>query len=305
MKWEDFRQSDNIEDRRGDDQYAAAGGGSGLGGLGTSGHLGLGTMVVLGLIGYALGIDPRVLIGGAEMVSQMGSGGQQQQVQRAQPSRQMAAPKDQMGRFVASILAENEDVWKDVLPAQKGVRFTPAPVVLFNGATQSGCGTAQSAMGPFYCPDDKKIYLDTSFFRDMQTKFGGGGDFAYAYVISHEMGHHIQDLLGILPKMQEAQQNASSKPQANAISVRIELQADCFAGVWAANANQKWQVLEQGDVEKAINTAQAIGDDRLQQSARGYAVPDSFTHGSSAQRVQWLQRGLQSGQIDSCNTFAQ
>jgi hypothetical protein len=304
MKWEDFRQSDNIEDRRGDDQYADAGGGGGIGGLGGSGHLGLGTMIVLGLIGYALGIDPRVLIGGAEMVNNMHSGGQQQQAQRAAPQRQ-AGQNDQMRHFVAAILAENEDVWKDVLPQQKGVRFTPATVVMFNGATQSGCGTAQSAMGPFYCPDDKKIYLDTSFFKDMQSKFGGGGDFAYAYVISHEMGHHIQDLLGILPKMQAAQQNASSKAQANAISVRIELQADCFAGVWAANANQKWQVLEQGDVEKAINTAQAIGDDRLQQSARGYAVPDSFTHGSSAQRVQWLQRGLQSGQIDSCNTFAQ
>ncbi len=300
MKWEDFRQSDNIEDRRGDDQYADAGVGGG--GLGSSGHLGLGAMIVLGLIGYALGIDPRVLIGGAEMVGGMQSGGQQQQVARSHP---MAAPKDQMGRFVAAILAENEDVWKDVLPAQKGVQFRPAPVVLFNRATRSGCGTAQAAMGPFYCPEDKKIYLDTSFFRDMQTRFGGGGDFAYAYVISHEMGHHIQDLLGILPKMQAAQQNASSQAQANAISVRIELQADCLAGVWAANANQKWQVIEQGDVEKAINTAQSIGDDRLQQASRGYAVPDSFTHGSSAQRVSWLQRGLQSGQIDSCNTFAQ
>ncbi len=303
MKWEDFRQSENIEDRRGDDQYADAGGGGSIGGGLSSGHLGLGTIVVLGLISYALGIDPRVLIGGAEMVNNMHSGGQQQ-AQQAQAPRRQPAANDQMRHFVASILAENEDVWKDVLPAQRGVQFVPAPVVLFNGATNSGCGTAQSAMGPFYCPEDKKIYLDTSFFRDMQSRFGGGGDFAYAYVISHEMGHHIQDLLGDLPKWQAAQQNAGSKAQANAISVRIELQADCYAGVWAANANQKWQVLEQGDVEKAINTAQAIGDDRLQQSARGYAVPDSFTHGSSAQRVQWLQAGLQSGRIDSCNTFA-
>jgi uncharacterized protein len=296
MKWEDFRQSDNIEDRRGDTQYAGGGGG------GSSGHLGLGAMIILGLIGYAFGIDPRLLIGGAEMVSHVTSrGGEQQQVSRSQPT---GAPKDQMGRFVAAVLAENEDVWKDVLPAQTGVRFTPAPVVLFNGATRSACGTAQSAMGPFYCPEDKKIYLDTSFFKDMKNRFGGGGDFAYAYVISHEMGHHIQDLLGILPKAQAAQQNASSKAQANAISVRVELQADCLAGVWAANANQKWQVIEQGDVEKAIATAQAIGDDRLQQSGRGYAVPDSFTHGSSAQRVQWLEAGLQSGKVSSCNTFA-
>ena len=295
MKWEDFRQSDNVEDRRDDGPMMAGGGGS-------SGHLGLGAMIVLGLIGYALGIDPRLLIGGAEMVNQMGGGRQQQQ---AAPQREMGAPKDQVGRFVSAILAENEDVWKEILPAQTGVQFKPAPIVLFNGATSSGCGTAQSAMGPFYCPLDGKIYLDTSFFRDMKNKFGGGGDFAYAYVISHEMGHHIQDLLGILPKAQAAQQNASSQAKANAISVRIELQADCFAGVWAANANQKWQVIEPGDVEKAIATAQAIGDDRLQQASRGRIVPDSFTHGSSAQRVQWLETGLKSGKVSDCNTFAQ
>ncbi|MCI4677078.1 neutral zinc metallopeptidase [Rhodoblastus acidophilus] len=295
MKWEDFRQSENIEDRRGDGPMMAGGGGS-------SGHLGLGAIIVLGLIGYALGIDPRVLIGGAEMVSHMGGRSQQQQ---AGPQGQRGAPKDQVGRFVAAILAENEDVWSDVLPAQTGVKFKPAPIVLFNGATRSACGVAQSAMGPFYCPLDGKIYLDTSFFRDMKTKFGGGGDFAYAYVISHEMGHHIQDLLGILRKAQAAEQNASSRERANAISVRIELQADCFAGVWAANANQKWQVIEPGDIEKAVATAQAIGDDRLQKASRGYAVPDSFTHGTSAQRVQWLERGLHSGKVKDCNTFAQ
>jgi hypothetical protein len=302
MKWEDFRQSDNIEDRRGDDQYA--GGGGSFGGGGSSGHLGLGAIVVLGLISYALGIDPRVLIGGAEMVSHVSSGsgaGRQQAV----PRGQTGAPKDRIGQFVAAILAENEDVWKDVLPQQKGVRFVPAPVVLYNGGTRSACGSAKSAMGPFYCPEDKKIYLDTAFFREMQQRFGGGGDFAYAYVISHEMGHHIQDLLGDLGKWQTAQQNAGSKAQANAISVRIELQADCYAGVWAANANQKWQVIEPGDVEKAIATAQAIGDDKLQQESQGTVRPDSFTHGSAAQRVGWLQRGLKSGQIDNCNTFAQ
>ncbi|MDI9849218.1 neutral zinc metallopeptidase [Rhodoblastus sp. 17X3] len=293
MKWEDYGQSENIEDRRGDTQYAGGGGGS-------SGHLGLGAMIVLGLVGYALGIDPRLLIGGAEMVSRMGGGGQQEVARKGE----VGVPKDQVGRFVASILSQNEQVWGEVLPAQTGVKFKPAPIVLFNGMTSSGCGTAQSAMGPFYCPIDGKIYLDTSFFRDMKTKLGGGGDFAYAYVISHEMGHHIQDLLGVLPKAQAAQKNASSEGQANAISVRIELQADCLAGVWAANANEKWQNIEPGDVEKAIATAQAIGDDRLQKSQRGFAVPDSFTHGSSAQRVQWLQRGLQSGKVSSCNTFA-
>ncbi len=293
MRWEDFRQSDNIEDRRGDGPMMAGGG--------SSGHLGLGAMIVLGLIGYAFGIDPRVLIGGAEMVSQMSNRSQPQQVAT---QGQTGAPKDQIGRFVAAILAENEDVWKDVLPAQTGVQFRPARIVLFNGATRSACGAARAAMGPFYCPLDKKIYLDTSFFRDMKTRYGGGGDFAYAYVISHEMGHHIQDLLGILPKAQAAQKNAFSGAKANAISVRIELQADCFAGVWAANANEKWQVIEPGDVEKAIKTAQAIGDDRLQKATQGYAVPDSFTHGSSAQREQWLERGLQSGKIADCNTFA-
>ncbi|MCW2315669.1 putative metalloprotease [Rhodoblastus acidophilus] len=296
MKWEDFRQSENIEDRRGSDYAESGGGGFG----GSSGHLGLGAMVVLGIIGYALGIDPRVLIGGAEMASQMASGGAQHQ--SAAPRGQMGAPKDRIGQFVAAILAENEDVWKDVLPQQANVRFVPAPVVLFNGQTRSGCGRAQSAMGPFYCPEDKKIYLDTSFFREMKQRFGGGGDFAYAYVIAHEMGHHIQDQLGTLSKWQAAQQS-SSKVDANAISVRIELQADCLAGVWAANANQKWQVIEPGDVEKAVATAQAIGDDKLQEAAQGRVVPDSFTHGSAAQRVKWLQRGLQSGKISSCNTF--
>jgi predicted metalloprotease len=158
-------------------------------------------------------------------------------------------------------------------------------------------------MGPFYCPVDQKIYLDTSFFNDMKRRLGGGGDFAYAYVIAHEVGHHVENQLGILGRAQRAQQQGT-KIDANRISVRIELMADCFAGVWAANADRKWQILEKGDIEKAINTAQAIGDDRLQQAARGTAVPDSFTHGSSAQRVEWLQRGLQSGRIDSCNTFA-
>jgi predicted metalloprotease len=303
MKWEDFRQSDNIEDRRGD------GGGGGGGGFsipmgGGGGGLGIGTIVILGIIGYFLGIDPRILIGGAQMIN---GGGSSYQTQAPTPQRQAArtgAPSDQIGRFVSAVLAQNEDVWSEVLPAQKGIKFTPAPLVLYDGATRSGCGSAQSAMGPFYCPNDKKIYLDTSFFQEMQSRFGGGGDFAYAYVVSHEMGHHIQDQLGVLGKVQQQQQNASSQAQSNGLSVRIELMADCLAGVWAANADRKWQILEKGDIEKAIGTAQAIGDDKLQQAAGRRVVPDSFTHGSAAQRVQWLQTGLKSGQIDSCNTFA-
>jgi predicted metalloprotease len=216
---------------------------------------------------------------------------------------QQNAQNDPMLVFVKKILGQTEDVWSQVLPAQKGVAYVPPKLVLYSGSFRSGCGQAQSAMGPFYCPNDKKVYLDMSFFNDMRTKYGGGGDFAYAYVIAHEIGHHVQDQLGILDKADEAKQNAS-RTQANAISVRIELMADCLAGVWAANADQKWHVLDPGDIEKAEATAAAIGDDRLQTAARGYAVPDSFTHGSSALRQQWLTTGLKSGQIDSCNTFA-
>ncbi len=305
MKWEDFRQSDNIEDRRGEEGGGGGGGGFSLPTGG--GGLGMGTIIVLGLIGYALGIDPRILIGGAEMVT---GAGRSQQVQQAAPrqqssSRPQGAPNDQLGRFVSAVLAENEDVWSEILPAQKGVKFVPPKLVMFDGQTSSACGQAESAMGPFYCPSDRKIYLDTSFFNEMKSRFGGGGDFAYAYVISHEMGHHIENQLGILQKVQQAQQRAQSKAQANGLSVRVELMADCLAGVWASNADRKWQILEKGDIEKAIATAQAIGDDKLQQASGRRVVPDSFTHGSAAQRTQWLQKGLQSGQIDSCNTFAQ
>ena len=300
MKWEDFRASDNIEDRRGEDE----GSGFSLPMGGGGGGLGLGTIIVLGLLGYALGIDPRLLIGGAELIAHRAAP-QTQQVQSAPRAQtQASAPSDQIGRFVAAVLAENEDVWSDILPAQKGIKFVAPKLVMFDGTTQSACGTAQSAMGPFYCPGDRKIYLDTSFFNDMKRRFGGGGDFAYAYVIAHEMGHHIENQLGILPKVHAAQQQATNQAQANALSVKLELMADCLAGVWAANADQKWNILENGDVEKAIATAPAIGDDRLQQAANRRVVPDSFTHGSASQRTQWLKIGLESGQINSCNTFS-
>ena len=298
MRWEDFRQSGNIEDRRGDD------GGGGGGGLPFGGGgLGIGTMVVLGILGYALGIDPRLLISGAEMATG-GSRSGYSEPQRQTGKSATTPPTDDTGRFVSAILAQTEDVWSEILPAQKGIKYTPPRLVLFSGQTASACGRAQSAMGPFYCPADQRVYLDTSFFNDMKRKLGGGGDFAYAYVIAHEIGHHVENQLGILARAQCAQQQSGDKADANRISVRVELMADCLAGVWAANADRKWQILQQGDVEKAIATAQAIGDDRLQQSSRGSVVPDSFTHGSSAQRVQWLQRGLKSGKIDSCNTFA-
>jgi uncharacterized protein len=307
MRWEDFRRSANVEDRRGD-EYADSSQGSSSGpGLNLgAGHLGLGAIIILGLIGWVLGIDPRVLIGGAEVVQQARnpSGQYQQNVPQQQPTQHANTQQDPLGDFVSAILGGTEDVWSEVLPAQKGIKYIPPRLVRYDGGTRSGCGVARAAMGPFYCPLDKTVYLDTAFFADMKNRFGGGGDFAYAYVIAHEIGHHVQDQLGILSKVQTAQQEAASQAQANSYSVRLELMADCLAGVWAANAQSKFHVVEAGDVEKAINAAQAIGDDRLQQASRGYAVPDSFTHGSSAQRVQWLNIGLKSGQIDSCNTFA-
>jgi hypothetical protein len=294
MEWENSRESTNIEDRRGE----GGGGGFQFGG----GGLGLGAIVILSLIGYATGIDPRILIGGAEMVA-----GQHGSYSTPAPSAtrmsQPVARNDPMRQFAAKVLGETEDVWTAVLPAQKGVAYTPPILVLYSGSTPGGCGAAQSAMGPFYCPNDRKVYLDMSFFNDMKKKYGGGGDFAYAYVIAHEVGHHVQNLLGILGKADEAEQSGS-RTQANAISVRIELMADCLAGVWAANAEQKWRILDPGDVDKAVAAAEAVGDDRLAEAAGRRVVPDSFTHGSAAMRARWLQTGLKSGQVDSCNTFA-
>ena len=304
MEWDNFRASDNVEDRRGD---ASGGGGSGGGGIIGGGGLGIGAIVLILIVSYFTGIDPRTLINGAEQVSNTRNGYQQQQTDDQQPRQQQqaesdGAPKDAMGKFVAAILGETEDTWSRVLPDQKGIQYQPVKLVLYTGRTRSGCGGAQAQMGPFYCPVDKKVYLDLSFFREMKDKLGGGGDFAYAYVIAHEIGHHIQDQLGILGKVQAAEQRADATGR-NAMSVKIELMADCLAGVWAANANKKDNFIQPGDVDKAVSTARAIGDDTLQKASQGYAVPDSFTHGSSALRTQWLQTGLQSGQIDSCNTF--
>lgn len=306
MKWEDLETSQNIEDRRGDDNGPMIARGPRIGG----GGIGLGTMVILGIVGWALGINPAVLIGGAQVISGMRQPREAAlppQEERESPPRTQpgAPPADQLGRFVAKVMGSNEAVWSRVLPEQTGIRFQPPKLVLFDGYTQSRCGPAQSAMGPFYCPIDQRIYLDTSFFRDMQQRFGGGGDFAYAYVISHEMGHHIENLMGILPKVQRAQQMAGSRSEANAISVRVELMADCLAGVWANNGNKTSRFLEEGDIEKAVNSAQAIGDDRMQRATQGRVVPDSFTHGSSAQRTQALLKGLQTGSVDSCNLFNQ
>jgi predicted metalloprotease len=284
MEEDDLRASSNIEDRRG----------FGMGGVGAGG-LGIGAVLILTLIGWATGINPSVLINGAEEVTQNRPTQQQQAAPRG-------APTDQSGQFVARILGETEDVWSQQLPAETGRQYEKPILVLFSGATASGCGTAQSAMGPFYCPRDRKLYLDTSFFDDMQRRLGGGGDFAYAYVIAHEVGHHVQNLIGLLPKVQAAERQAEDAT-ANNLSVRTELMADCLAGAWANHMNQRHNNLTEQDIQQAVNTAAAIGDDRLSRAAGRAAVPDSFTHGSSAQRVRWLTAGLRTGTIAGCNTF--
>ncbi|MFT0892651.1 neutral zinc metallopeptidase [Pseudochelatococcus sp. G4_1912] len=291
MRWGDFRRSDNVDDRRG--------GGFGMPSGGGRGGLGLGAIVILGLVGWALGIDPRLLIGGAEMLTGGSSGYVTEQKSTT------GTPKDQDGQFVAAVLGNTEDVWAKVLPEQTGKAYRDPGLVMFTGGTRSGCGIAQSAMGPFYCPLDQKVYLDVAFFEEMRTRFRAEGDFAYAYVIAHEVGHHVENLLGILPRVQQAQQQASSQAEANRLSVRVELMADCLAGVWAYHSNTGWNSLEPGDIEAALNAASAIGDDRLQQASQGRVVPDSFTHGTSAQRVRWFTRGFQTGKVASCDAFAQ
>jgi len=297
MRWDDFRASTNIEDRRGGGGFGIPGGGGGLG---------IGAVILLTLVGWVLGIDPRVLISGAEQIAGGGSG--YEQVQRPQgqaqrgPQGQQAPPEDEAGRFAAKILGNTEDVWKQVLPQQVNIQYRPPRMVLFSGGTRSGCGSASSAMGPFYCPLDRTVYIDLSFFNDMQKRFRAGGDFAYAYVIAHEVGHHIENELGILGKVQQRQREVG-QVEANQLSVRVELMADCLAGVWAHHSEQRYKALEPGDVEEAMRAAEAIGDDRLQKQSGGRVVPDSFTHGSSEQRMRWFMTGLKGGQVQACDTF--
>ncbi|KAF0230362.1 MAG: hypothetical protein FD175_1684 [Beijerinckiaceae bacterium] len=297
MRLDGIEESENVEDRRGEGRDNRGG----MNFPGGRGGLGFGTIALLTIVGWALGINPAILIGGAEIVSGARNGGQVVSRQSA-PPRSSSQEEEQLRVFVSRVLKTNEDVWQQVLPQQRGVPFKRAPLVLYRAGTNSGCGSAEAAMGPFYCPPDGKIYLDMSFFAEMRTKLRAGGDFAYAYVIAHEMGHHIENLLGILPKVQQAQQRLSRR-EANGLSVRVELMADCLAGVWAYHANQRWRVLEQGDLEEALAAAAAIGDDKLQKQSQGYVVPDSFTHGSSEQRSRWLQQGLRTGQVQSCDTF--
>jgi len=299
MRWEDFRRSDNVED---DGGYGGGGGGFGLP-IGGGGGLGIGTVVVLGLIGWALGIDPSILIGGAEIAT----GGRHYEQPYNQAPRPRTAQDDRTRDFISAVLGNTEDVWT-VIFKSAGQTYQAPKLRRFYGTVQARCGMASAASGPFYCPLDRHIYLDTSFFNDLQVRFRGctgkACEFAEAYVIAHEVGHHVQDLLGVLPKAQQAQQAAGSRAGANRIQVRVELQADCLAGVWANHSDQKWKTIEPGDVEAALQTASAIGDDRLQKQSQGYVVPDAFTHGSSEQRQRWFTKGLKEGKISSCDTFA-
>jgi predicted metalloprotease len=300
MRWDDFRRSDNVEDVR------EGGGGGGGGGFGIpigGGGLGIGTIVVLGLVGWALGIDPRILIGGAEILT----GGDSHYEQQAGPTpARRGTPSDEAGQFVAAVLGSTEDTWQDIF-RQSGQTYRAPKLRLFAGAVQGGCGMAQAAMGPFYCPNDQRIYLDTAFFRQIEERFRGCSGkackFSQAYVIAHEVGHHVQNQLGILEKAQGAQQSTGGRARANQIQVRVELQADCFGGVWANNAEKKHSFLEPGDVDAALQTASAIGDDTLQRRTQGHVVPDSFTHGSAEQRKRWFMQGFTQGKISACNTF--
>ena len=307
MRYDDFRRSDDIEDRR-DDSGGGMGGGGGIGLPMGGGGLGIGTIIVLGLIGYAFGIDPRILIGGAEILNGSGSQAPSYQTDRRSGTVKSGAPTDEMGSMIAGILGEIDDRWSEIFQAS-GQSYTGPKIVLFRNATNGGrCGMAQSAMGPFYCPPERQIFLDTGFFREVETRFhgcsGSACKFTAAYIIAHEAGHHIQNLLGILPKVTAQQQAAGSKTQANALQVRVELQADCLSGVWVnREAKKRPNFLEPGDIDSALTTASAIGDDTLQRQATGRVVPDSFTHGSAEDRKRWFMNGYQQGTLKACDTF--
>ncbi|MFO1224110.1 MAG: neutral zinc metallopeptidase [Lysobacterales bacterium] len=289
MKWEGNRQSENVEDRR--DDGPAMGGGFRLGG---GRGIGLGTIAIALVAGWIFGINPLTILGALE-------GGGLQGAPVSQGPAQRPPADDKAAAFVSTVLADTEDVWRAQFKAQ-GATYREPKLVLFRGAVPTACGTGQAAMGPFYCPGDQKVYIDLAFYETMKSRLGAPGDFAQAYVIAHEVGHHVQALLGITEKVDTMRQRGS-EAQSNALSVRLELQADCLAGVWANNAQRARQVLEQGDLEEALNAASQIGDDTLQRRSQGTVVPESFTHGTSAQRVGWFKRGMQSGNLRDCNTF--
>ena len=279
MRWRNRRRSSNVEDRRG----MRASSGMKIGGLGT---------IVLILVGLYFGFDPTPLL---------------QQMQAPSPQTQQRAPTgapndDPLAEFVAVVLADTEDIWQALFRAGGLPAYQEPKLVLFSGSVQSACGMANSAVGPFYCPGDSQVYIDLNFFRDLQNRFGAPGDFAQAYVVAHEVAHHVQNLLGISKSVQRLRRQVSER-ESNELSVRTELQADCLSGVWANHADRTKQILERGDIEEALNAATAIGDDRLQKQSRGYVTPDSFTHGSSEQRVRWFSKGLESGDMNDCDTF--
>lgn len=278
MRLDDQEESSNVEDRRSV--------GSGIGGKG----IGVGT-IVLALVAMYFGVDPAVVLN-------VGQG-----LQQTETAESQSIPKDDpMAVFVAKVLGSTEETWGKVFQ-QSGHQYPAPKLVLFTGQTRTACGAGQAAMGPFYCPADRKVYIDLSFYQEMKKRFNAPGDFAQAYVIAHEVGHHIQNLMGTSEQVQRARQSARSEAEANQYSVRLELQADCFAGVWANHADGENRILEAGDVEEAMTAAAAIGDDALQKQAQGYAVPDSFTHGTSQQRMRWFNQGLSTGDVNQCNTF--
>jgi len=277
LRWRGRKQSANVEDRRGTRAAPKLAGG------------GLGLLLLVG-VGLFLGVDPSTLMQVVET--------QQQTIAPAAGG----ALEDEQAQFVAVVLADTEDTWTEIF-ASAGRQYRRPTLVLFSGAVQSACGFAQAAMGPFYCPADQKVYIDLSFYTDLRNRFQAPGDFAQAYVIAHEVGHHVQTLLGISEKVQR-QKSGLSDAAANQLSVRLELQADCLAGIWAHDADRTRDLLEQGDIEEGLNAASAIGDDRLQKQSRGYVTPESFTHGSSEQRVRWFERGYASGNMNRCDTFA-
>jgi predicted metalloprotease len=281
MRLDDESESSNVEDRRG------------VIGRGGRGGLGVGSLVLALVASYFFGVDPATVLG---LISNFNN-----QVPQITQSHKPPAD-DEMARFVSKVLGSTETTWHAVF-REGGSTYQEPKLVLFTGSTPTACGTGQAAMGPFYCPSDQKVYIDLAFYRDLKERFHAPGEFAEAYVIAHEVGHHVQNLLGISDKVQAAQARAGNKAKANALSVKLELQADCLAGVWGNRADSMRHIIEPGDIEQALTAASAIGDDRLQEQSRGYATPDSFTHGTSAQRVRWFKRGMESGDLRQCDTF--
>jgi predicted metalloprotease len=316
MRWQGRRESENVEDRRYDDggyDSGPSGGGFGFpfpggGGGGFQipmgqGGGGVGLIGIIVIVGIALllGVDPRVILGGGGGGMEMPGGARQIQLPRDMQPRAVSPGDDTMKRFVSVVLADTEDIWTKIF-RDMGRTYIPPKLVLFRGGIQSGCGLASTQMGPFYCPTNRKVYIDLSFYETLKRRFNAPGEFAQAYVIAHEIGHHVQNSLGLLQQVQRLQM-AASGTERNALQVRVELQADCFAGVWAKNTDRINKTLEPGDIESALRAASAIGDDAIQNSTRGYAVPDSFTHGSSEQRVRWFKRGYDEGTVNACQTF--